>query len=117
MPSISTANHTFFEATNKIFFNKDKRISSHLSKKQSATCLADLPALAQENISQHLQKFEYKVDRYESTLPSGKISRYRAFNPNENMSVYFTDHGVQLLPKSKGRFIMASDMIFSGVRP
>ena len=114
VPSISTANHTFLGATNKIFFNKDKRISSHLSKKQSVTRLADLPALAREKISQHMQKAEFEVSRFERTLPSGKTSTFQAFNRNQNMSAYFTDQGVHVLPNGQMEPAWHLEMILSG---
>ena len=91
-----------------------KQPASHRYQKNSEKRFRGLPAKARNKIFQHLQDAEYAVDRYEKTLPSGQISRYRAFNPNENISVYFTDHGIQLLPRGKGDFSWQLEMIFSG---
>ena len=88
-PSISTANNIFPGETNKALVHKDKRTSSDLSKQQSAARLAYMPVLVRERISQHLQKVEYEVSRFERTLPSGETSTYRAFNRNQNMKRLF----------------------------
>jgi len=100
-PILSTANNIFPGETNKALVHKGEQASSDLSKHQSAARLAYMPVLVRERISQHLQKVEYEVSRFERTLPSGEISTYRAFNRNQNMNAYFTDKGVHLLQNGK----------------
>ena len=91
-----------------------QQASTHLYQKTNDMRLGNLPINTRDRILQHLKKAEYEIDSYERILPSGKISRYRAFNRNENMSIYFSDHGVHLLPRGKGDLSWHLEMMFSG---
>ncbi len=113
-PILSAANNIFPGETNKALVLKNEHASSDLSKKQSVARLAYLPVLGRERISQHLQKAEYEVSRYERTLPSGEISNYRAFNRNQNMNAYFTDKGVHILQNGKEAPTWHLEMTLSG---
>ena len=113
-PGLSIANPTFSDATNKIFLTKAKHSSSHLLKKQRFTRFSDLPTPDGNKISQHMHKVEYDVSRFERTLPSGKTSTYRAFNRNHNMSAYFTDQGVHMIPNGQREPAWYMEIIFSG---
>jgi len=89
-------------SANEVSINGGKQTSYNLFQKDREMRLADLPTKAKEKISQHLQKAGYEVKRCERTLPSGKTIIYRAFNRNQNISAYFTDQGIGLIPNGKG---------------
>ena len=79
---------------------------ARLSHQDREPRLGDLPAKVEKKISQHLHEAEYEVSPCERPLPSSKPSTYQALNCNQNMSIYFTDHGITLLPhgNQKGRW-------------
>ena len=80
----------------------NKQTSYHGFHKDKEIRLADLPDKARSKIFQHLKKAEYDLSRYEKKLPSGKMSSYRAFNRKQDMTAYFTDQAVHLMPNSDG---------------
>jgi len=90
-----------FGAADNVSMNKGIQASLRFFQKDREMQLNDLPAKARDKISRHLQKAEYEVSRYESTLPSGKTSRYQTFNHKQNISIYFTEQGIHLLPNGR----------------
>jgi hypothetical protein len=113
-PGISAADPSNADSINKNILNKDKHKSSRHLKKQGYSGFADLPALDQDKISQRMENIEYRMSRCEEILPSGRTSRYRAFNRNNNMSAYFTDQGVHVLYEGRKEPDRYLEMIFSG---
>ena len=103
-----------FGAANNVSVKRSKRHSSGVLQRHEVTKLADLPVEAREKISQQLQKAEYEVNRYEKKLPSGKTSAYRTFNRKQDMSVYFTDQSIHLIPNGKEEPAWQLEMSFSG---
>ena len=101
-------------AANKSSNQVDKQTPHHGFEKAKQMRLSDLPAKARAKISQQLQKAEYDVSSYEKKLPSGKTSSYRAFNRKQNMTAYFTDQAVHLMPNSKGDPAWHLEMTLSG---
>ena len=94
--------------------NKGIQASLRFFQKDREMQLNDLPAKARDKISRHLQKTDYEVNRYESTLPSGKTRRYQAFNRKQNIRAYFTEQGIHLIPKGKGEPSWHLEMTLSG---
>jgi spore coat protein U-like protein len=88
--------------TNHFSHSKAEQLSSEALQKDRVTRLVGLPEKAREKISQHLRKAEYEVSKCERTLLSGKTSNYLAFNRNQNLSAYFNEQGVHLLPNGQG---------------
>jgi hypothetical protein len=67
------------------------------------TNLEDLPVGVREKISHHLLQAEYKISHNKEELSSGKSSLYRAYNRKQNLAVYFTEQGIDLLPGRRGK--------------
>lgn len=101
-------------AADSVSLNQGTQPSSDIVHKERGMRLADLPAMDRERISQHLRKADYEVSRCETTLPSGTTSLYRASNRNQDLSAYFTGHGVHLLPHGRGEQAWHLEMTLSG---
>ena len=56
------------------------QISSAVREHERGMQLNDLPAQVQERITEHLMRAEFELERCDTTLPSGKLSLYKAIN-------------------------------------
>ena len=90
------------------------QISSAVREHERGMQLNDLPAQVQERITEHLMRAEFELERCDTTLPSGKLSLYKAINRRQHLNVYFTDKGIELLPNGKGESEWYLEMLLTG---
>ena len=88
-------------AVESIQTNKNGVFYSGTASKGNEMRLADLSIVARNKILGHLREAEYQVSQCENTLSTGKVSRYRVINRNQNLIAHFTDQEVHLVPNGK----------------